>query len=120
MAKRKVVAVDPFVAAPLLLPQESAGPRGAAPLPSNVDHMAAQAELDHQLFPHYLLGRQLALEETVRELLLLVPDKTRFAIADRLRENADAAIQRLEAGEEDAKSQAATCGYICTLLQQGF
>lgn len=94
-------------------------PVGAAPLPSDISHQAAQAELDERVFPHYLLGRQLALEETVREILLAVEPSARAEIVDRLRFNADQAIKRLQDGIEDYKDDAATCGYVCTLIQQG-
>lgn len=94
-------------------------PAGAAPLPSNVGHQAAQAELDALLFPHYLLGRQLALEEVVREVFLALPDDQRAEVASRLRFHTDLAMQKLNAGIVDPKEDAATCGYACTLLQQG-
>ena len=94
-------------------------PAGAAALPSDIGHMAAQAELDALLFPHYLLGRQLALEEVVRELLLALPAGARAGIVDRLRVNADVGMDRLNEGVAEAKEDAATCGYVCTLLQQG-
>lgn len=94
-------------------------PHGAAVLPSDIGHLAAQAELNALLFPHYLLGRQLALEEVVRELLLAVPAKQRADIVDRLRFNADQGMERLTDGIPDPKDEAATCGYVSTLIQQG-
>lgn len=99
----------------------SRAPRNAAPLPPSIDHLAAQAELDATLFPHYLLGRQLALEEVVRELLLATPLETRTAVVDRLQWNANQAMERLTsgAGIADTKEEASACGYVATLLQQG-
>lgn len=94
-------------------------PAGAALLPSDIGHLAAQAELDSFLFPHYLLGRQLALEEVVRELLLSVEPTQRAEIVDRLTFNADQAMDRLRDGIPDPTDEVATCGYITTLLQQG-
>lgn len=94
-------------------------PRGSSPIPENIGHLAAQAELDALIFPHYLLGRQLALEETVRELLLATPVEERAELVDKLRFNADQAMRRLQDGIADSKDEAATCGYVCTLLQQG-
>lgn len=94
-------------------------PAGAPALPENIGHQAAQAELNAAIFPHYLLGRQLALEEVVRELLLLTPVLERAALVDRLRFNADLAMVRIESGIADPHDDAATCGYVCTLLQQG-
>lgn len=96
-------------------------PKNAAPIPSNIDHLAAQAELDAALFPHYLLGRQLALEEVVRELILATPLETRAAIVDRLQWNANQAMERLTSGGgiADTKEEASACGYVATLLQQG-
>ncbi len=88
-------------------------------LPAGISHQAAQAELNAALFPHYLLGRQLALEETVRELLLQLDPDQRQAITDRLQFHADEAMERMEAGAASPAEDAATCGYICTLLQQG-
>lgn len=98
----------------------SRAPRGAPLLPENIDHFAAQAELDAQLFPHYLLGRQLALEEVVREMVMTLPDAQRADFAKRLREASDIAMDRLQEGIDDNKDEAATCGYVCTLIQQGF
>lgn len=100
------------------LPQARA-PRGAVPIPENIGHQAAQAELDAALFPHYLLGRQLALEEVVRELLLGLAPEQRAELVDKMRFNADLAMQRLQDGIADPKDDAATCGYVCTILQQG-
>lgn len=99
----------------------SRAPKGAAPIPSNIDHLAAQAELDATLFPHYLLGRQLAMEETMREILLALPLEVRGPIVERLQWNADFAMNRLtEApGITDPKEEASACGYVATLLQQG-
>lgn len=88
-------------------------------LPNGIDHLAAQAELDALLFPHYLLGRQLALEEVVRELLLAAPSKTRAGIVERLRLNVDMSMDRLSDGITDPTDEAATCGYVATLIQQG-
>lgn len=88
-------------------------------LPNGIDHMAAQAELDALLFPHYLLGRQLALEEVVRELVLALPPKTRAGIVERLRLNVDVSMDRLSGGIDDPADEAATCGYVATLIQQG-
>lgn len=93
---------------------------GGNVLPNDIGHAAAQAELNAELFPHYLLGRQLALEQVVRELLLAVPDAQRRAMVDTLQFNADQAMARLRDGIRDPKDESATCGYICTLLQQGF
>lgn len=103
-------------------PSPTPGGRRAAaqrPTPSNVDHLTAQAELDATLFPHYLLGRQLALEQVVRELFLAAPDDMRADIVDRLRFEADLSMERLTEGIEDPKEEASTCGYVATLLQQG-
>ena len=94
-------------------------PAGAAPLPSSIGHQAAQSELDARIFPHYLLGRQLALEEVVRELLQALPEEQRAEVASRLAFHTDLAMQRLNAGIDDQQDDAATCGYVCTLLQQG-
>lgn len=93
-------------------------PSGCKPLPADIGHQAAQAELDTQLFPHYLLGRQLALEEVVREIFSTLPPDQRAQAADRLRFHTDLAMQRLSAGIADPQEDAATCGYVCTLLQQ--
>lgn len=101
---------------PLLVPRSAAG---ATPLPSAIGHQAAQAELNAAIFPHYLLGRQLALEQTVRELVLLLTPEQRHTLVDRLRFDADLSMQRLQAGIADERDDAATCGYICCLLQQG-
>lgn len=98
---------------------KSQGPKGAPRLPTSIDHQAAQAELDALLFPHYLLGRQLALEEALREILMAAPADTRASIVDQLRFNADCAIERLQQESNDPKEDATTCGYICTILQLG-
>lgn len=98
----------------------SRAPCNAAPLLSSVDHLAAQAELDATLFPHYLLGRQLALEQVVRELVMQLPAEVRDQIKENLRLTADSEIERLQDGIADQKDEAATCGYVCTILQQGF
>jgi hypothetical protein len=100
-------------------PSRARAPKGAPVLPSGIDHLAAQAELDAFLFPHYLLGRQLALEEVVRELLLALPPAQRASIVENLRFNADMGMERLTDGITDPKDEAATCGYVATLLQQG-
>lgn len=88
-------------------------------IPDGISHQAAQAELNAALFPHYLLGRQLALEETVRELLLALPDSARAAVVDRLTFHANEGIERIQDGIADPHDDAATCGYVCALLQQG-
>lgn len=88
-------------------------------IPDGISHQAAQAELNAALFPHYLLGRQLALEEVVRELLLLLPADKRSTLVEQLQFHADDAIERMEAGIADPQDDASTCGYVCTLLQQG-
>lgn len=102
-----------------VVPPVARAPAGSAPLPSDIGHMAAQAELDAAIFPHYLLGRQLALEEVMREVLMALPDATRSEIVDRLRTHADLGMAKLNEGIGEAKEDAATCGYVCTLLQQG-
>ena len=102
-----------------VVPPVARAPKASAALPSDIGHMAAQAELDAALFPHYLLGRQLALEEVVRELLMALPEAARENIVDRLRVHADLGMGKLNEGIGDAKEDAATCGYVCTLLQQG-
>jgi hypothetical protein len=104
------------VAAPAAEPRRIAG----APPLSNIDHQTAQSELDRDLFPHYVLGRQLALEETMRELILMLTPKQRAALADRLSLNAAIQMDRLTDGIEDPKDHASTAGYVATLLQQGF
>lgn len=93
--------------------------RKASVIPDNIGHQAAQAELNAAIFPHYLLGRQLALEEVVREMLLLLPAANRAQVVERLQFHADDAIERIEAGIADQNERATTCGYVCTLLQQG-
>ena len=102
-----------------VVPPVARAPAGSAALPSDIGHMAAQAELDAALFPHYLLGRQLALEEVVRELLMALPEAAREDIVDRLRVHADLGMAKLNGGPIEPKEDAATCGYVCTLLQQG-
>ena len=102
-----------------VVPPVARAPAGSAALPSDIGHMAAQAELDAALFPHYLLGRQLALEEVVRELLTSMPDAAREEVVDRLRVHADLGMAKLNEGISEPKEDAATCGYVCTLLQQG-
>lgn len=102
-----------------VVPPVARAPAGSPPLPSDIGHMAAQAELDAAVFPHYLLGRQLALEEFMREVFLALPEPARTEIVDRLRVHADLGIAKLNEGEREVKEDAATCGYVCTLLQQG-
>lgn len=102
-----------------VVPPVARAPAGSVALPSDIGHMAAQAELDAAIFPHYLLGRQLALEEVVRELLMAMPEAARADIVDRLRVHSDLAMAKLNEGIGEAKEDAATCGYVCTLLQQG-
>lgn len=55
----------------------------------------------------------------MREILMSVPDEVRAEIVSRLRFNVDTAMERLTDGVTDPKDEAATCGYVCTLLQQG-
>jgi hypothetical protein len=55
----------------------------------------------------------------VRELLMSAPAAQRDAIVDRLRFNADQGMERLTDGISDPKDEAATCGYVATLIQQG-
>lgn len=88
-------------------------------LPSNIDHLSAQAELDQFLFPHYLLGRQLALEQVMRELLQAVPPTVRANLIERLRVDIDLAMDRLSEGIADPTDEASTAGYVATLIQQG-
>lgn len=86
---------------------------------SNIDHFTAQAELDARLFPHYLLGRQLALEEVVRELLQAAPKDVRSKVLDTLHFQADQGMDRLRDGIADPQQAATDAGYVCTLLVIG-
>ena len=104
-------------AAAKVVPMVPRSAAGAPALPSAIGHQAAQAELNSTIFPHYLLGRQLALEQAVRELLQEASADVRARVLDRLRFDADLAIERLQTGIEDSRDDAATCGYVCALLQ---
>lgn len=90
-----------------------------SPLSSH-DDATAQAELGPDLFPHYVLGRNLAMEEILRELWRALPARKRDEIADRLTQTADAemVIVNAEAAEgvEDVKRHVTRCGFVHTLL----
>lgn len=91
-------------------------PMNALAQQSNIDHFTAQAGLDAQIFPHYLLGRQLALEEVVKELLQAAPQNVREQVLDTMRFQADQGMDRMRDGIEDPQERASTAGYVCTLL----
>lgn len=88
---------------------------------SNIDHLTAQAELPDDLLPHYLLGRQLALELVLRELVAQLPAKERAALIARMRHESEAAIDRASgSGAELGVAHACDCGLACGLIQMGF
>lgn len=79
---------------------------------------------DSPLYPHYLLGRSLALEAMVRELLPAVPMPQRTAIASRLLGLADVHRQmadaKAQAGQAGAAMHAMHCGVFTTIQKQAF
>ena len=94
---------------------------------TNIDEHTAQLELDDVLFPHYVLGRNLALEAVVREIWAALPAKKRAEVVGRLAALGDDAIARatkqMDLGfdkVEDAKLHATDCGFAHTLLLQKF
>lgn len=88
---------------------------------SNVDHMTAQDELDQALLPHYLLSRQLAMEQVLRAIIADLPAKKRAALHELLSDEADAAMLRIrdEHPNADPKRHASDCGYVCAMLLAG-
>lgn len=94
---------------------------------SNIDEHTVQLELDDVLFPHYVLGRNLALEAVVREIWAALPIKKRTEVVERLSDLADDAIARateqMDLGLdkiEDAKLHSTDFGFAHTLLLQKF
>jgi hypothetical protein len=88
---------------------------------SNIDHVTAHTELPDHLLPHYLLGRQLALELVLRELVTQLPPGRREKLQERMRYESDCALQRASsAGAEMGVLHASDCGLACGLIQMGF
>lgn len=87
----------------------------------NIDHVTAHTELPDKLLPHYLLGRQLALELVLREVVAQLPTKARGELIERMRYESDEAIRRAsESGAELGVLHASDCGLACGLIQMGF
>ena len=87
----------------------------------NIDHLTAHTELPDKLLPHYLMGRQLALELVLREVVAQLPAKARGELIERMRYESDEAIRRAsESGAELGVLHASDCGLACGLIQMGF
>lgn len=98
---------------------------GKTKLPlSNIDEVTAQAELNGEMFSHYILGRCLAMEEVLKEVLKTLPAKRRAEIAGLIVGKADDAMRELPDDvldtSDDVKRHVTKCGFIHTLLMQGF
>lgn len=88
---------------------------------SNIDHMTAHTELPDKLLPHYLLGRQLAMELVLRELVGQLPPARRAELMQRMKWETESAIQRAsDSGAETGVLHASECGFACGLIQMGF
>jgi len=88
---------------------------------SNIDHVTAHTELPDHLLPHYLLGRQLALELVLRELVTQLPPGRREKLQERMRYESDCAMDRMANGStEIGVLHASDCGFACGLIQMGF
>ena len=89
---------------------------------NNIDHRTAQIDLDDKLFPHYLLGRQLAMELALKAMVQALPPKKIAEIAANIQREADIGMSMLQnhPAEEDTQDHVARCGLVCALLQMGF
>lgn len=88
---------------------------------SNIDHITAHTELPDGLLPHYLLGRQLAMEAVLRELVGQLPADRRKEVIERMRWESESAIKRAsESGAQVGVLHASDCGFACGLIQMGF
>ena len=89
---------------------------------SNIDAATAHMELEPAMLVHYLLGRQLAQEQVLRELVAQMPAARRAELTERLRYESDTALQRV-GGQDPADMgvlHVSDCGYACGLIQMGF
>jgi hypothetical protein len=100
-------------------------PKAPKPKPSplsNIDDATAQQDLNAEMFPHYILGRCLALEEMVKELWKALPAKKREEIAARIQADADAELSMVtdefNDGCEDVKRHVTRCGFVHVLVTQ--
>lgn len=87
----------------------------------NIDHLTAHTELPDALLPHYLLGRQLALELVLREVVAQLGSRERAALIARMRYESEAAIERASSSDAElGVLHASDCGLACGLIQMGF
>lgn len=86
------------------------------------DHYTAHLELPDALLNHYLLGRQLAMEQVLRELVTSLPNAKKQELIDHMRQESADAMDRVQAtGRTQIKAiHASDCGYACGLVQMGF
>lgn len=85
-------------------------------------HRNAQLELDEKLFPHYLLGRQLAMEEVLKAFVRALPPKKVAEIAALVQAETDLGMQEIQDHdpEDDTPDHVCQCGFVCALAQMGF
>jgi hypothetical protein len=99
-------------------------PPSRPPILSSVDDHTAQAELNSEMFSHYVLGRCLAIEEALKEVVAAMPAGKRAEITARIIGSSDDAMRELNDEstdpDTDPKRHVTKCGFVHTLLTLGF
>ncbi len=94
------------------------------PILSSTDDYTAQAELNSEMFSHYVLGRCLAIEEVLKEVVATIPKAKKAEITARIIGSSDAAMRELADEntdpETEPKRHVTKCGFVHTLLTLGF
>jgi hypothetical protein len=97
--------------------------RRPEPTLSNVDDHTSKVELDSEMFSHYVLGRYLAVDEGLEQVLKALPEKKREVITLLLIGDTDAAMDEVRGesldAETDPKRHVAKCGFVQVLLILG-
>lgn len=88
----------------------------------NIDHHAVQSELNDKLFPHYLLGRQLALEQVLKKVLEKLPAKNIKEIKKDLQWDLETRTEKVQeqSSLENTLEHVSDCGYVSALQQMIF
>lgn len=98
--------------------------QGKTPPLSNIDDYTAQHELDAVCFPNYLLGRCLAIEHVLKDVMEALPPKKRQEITEKLQASADGALLGLREDEAldfpDPKRNLTNAGFAHALMVMGF
>lgn len=89
---------------------------------TNIDDRTAQLELNAALFPHYVLGRQLAMEQVLRNVVMALPPKKFAEIKKTIQAEADIGLNLIQehGDDDDTQEHASRCGFVCALVQMGF